>query len=75
MLKFTEWLKSEQRAIHAYVALSITIILIALGYPIENDLFADLRAEPIRIINLHMNIAITKSLVMSNRTQIKHLAH
>jgi hypothetical protein len=39
--KFTEWLKSEQRAIQAYVALSSNIILIALGYPIENDLFAD----------------------------------
>jgi hypothetical protein len=39
--KFAEWLKSEQRAIQAYIALSSNIILIALGYPIENDLFAD----------------------------------
>jgi hypothetical protein len=39
--KFKEWLKSEQRAIQAYVALSSNIILIALGYPIEKDLFAD----------------------------------
>jgi hypothetical protein len=39
--KFAEWLKSEQRAIQAYVALSSNIILIALGYPIEKDLFAD----------------------------------
>jgi hypothetical protein len=39
--KFAEWLKSEQRAIQAYIALSSNIILIALGYSIENDLFAD----------------------------------
>jgi hypothetical protein len=39
--KFAEWLKSEQRAIQAYIALSSNIILIALGYPIEKDLFAD----------------------------------
>ena len=39
--KFAEWLKSEQRAVQAYVALSSNILLIALDYPIEKDLFAD----------------------------------
>jgi hypothetical protein len=39
--KFAEWLKSEQRAVQTYVALSSNIILIALDYPIEKDLFAD----------------------------------
>jgi hypothetical protein len=39
--KFAEWLKSEQRAVQAFVALSSNILLIALDYPIEKDLFAD----------------------------------
>ena len=39
--KFAEWLKSEQRAVQAYVALSSNILLTALDYPIEKDLFAD----------------------------------